>query len=348
MMITPGNRVGTARIMWPASWSGLLLEQTTEVLTIRAGLHRVREPGEIAPTDVVHAKGDLLDARHHQALAFFNRVNIVGGLHERFMGARVEPGDAAGELLDVELAAPEIRTVDVGNLQLAAPRRGEPGGDIQHLVVVEIQTGDGVRRFRPGRLLLETYRPAAGVELDDTVALRIPNLVPEHRCTMLAGRGAAQIIGEMRAIKNVVAKRERHPVAAYKLTADDECLREALGQGLFGVRDAETDPGCVSQQPPKPVLLVRRGDDEDLADTREHQGRQRVVHHRLVVDGQQLLADSARKRMQRGAGPAGQDDPLHVSSPGRDARDRTVPPAPARTSSGDRGTTARSRAVRRR
>ena len=59
------------------------------------------------------------------------------------------------------------------------------------------------------------------------------------------------------------------------------------------------------------VLLVRRGDHQDLADARQHERRQRVVDHRLVVDRQQLLAHRERERMQPRAGAAGQDDPLH-------------------------------------
>ena len=52
-------------------------------------------------------------------------------------------------------------------------------------------------------------------------------------------------------------------------------------------------------------------DDEDLADAREHQHRQRVVDHRLVVDGQQLLRRGERDRMQTRAGAAGEDDAFH-------------------------------------
>ena len=42
----------------------------------------------------------------------------------------------------------------------------------------------------------------------------------------------------------------------------------------------------------------------------EHQRRQRVVDHRLVVDRHELLADGARQRMQPRARAAGEDDSL--------------------------------------
>src|SRR6185369_2411286 len=51
-------------------------------------------------------------------------------------------------------------------------------------------------------------------------------------------------------------------------------------------------------------------DDQNLPHPAQHQGGQRVVDHRLVVDGKQLLADGAGDGMQAGAGAPGQDDAL--------------------------------------
>ena len=77
-------------------------------------------------------------------------------------------------------AALEVRAVDVGDLELAARRRLQRRGDVEHLVVVEVQAGHRVRRLRLRRLLLEADRAAVGVELDDAVALGIADLVAEH------------------------------------------------------------------------------------------------------------------------------------------------------------------------
>ena len=70
----------------------------------------------------------------------------------------------------------------------------------------------------------------------------------------------------------------------------------------------QTDVGAVAEKPAEPFLFVRRGDDEHLPDTRQHQRRQRVVHHRLAVDRDQLLADRARQRMQARTRTAGEED----------------------------------------
>jgi hypothetical protein len=57
--------------------------------------------------------------------------------------------------------------------------------------------------------------------------------------------------------------------------------------------------------------MLGRGDDQNVPDSRQHQRAQRIVDHRLVVDGQKLLADDGRHRHQTGAAAAGENDPLH-------------------------------------
>ena len=60
-------------------------------------------------------------------------------------------------------------------------------------------------------------------------------------------------------------------------------------------------------------MLARR-DQQNIADSRQHQHRQRVVDHRLVVDRQQLLVDGERRRIEPRARAAGENDALHGMS----------------------------------
>src|SRR2546426_11501426 len=61
---------------------------------------------------------------------------------------------------------------------------------------------------------------------------------------------------------------------------------------------------------PYTTLFRSRGDDENLPDTSQHQGRQRVIDHRLVVDRQELLALRERHRVETRTSAAGQNDAL--------------------------------------
>ena len=45
------------------------------------------------------------------------------------------------------------------------------------------------------------------------------------------------------------------------------------------------------------VPVVRRADQQDVPDARQHEHRERVIDHRLVVDGQQLFRYRTRDRV---------------------------------------------------
>ena len=114
------------------------------------------------------------------------------------------------------------------------------------------------------------------------------------------------------AVEDVVAERQRHAVAADELAADDECLREAAGMRLGRVGQLQAELAAVAEHAAEAGLVLGRRDDQDLAQPAQHQRRQRVVDHRLVVDRHQLLADGERQRVEAGAVAAGQDDALHA------------------------------------
>src|SRR5206468_5573079 len=227
---------------------------------------------------------NLFDARHHQTLALLDRLDVVVRLQQRLVGAGIEPRDTARQLFDVQLTAFEIGAVDVGDLELAPGRRLQRGGDVDDLIVVEIQPRYCIRRFGGRGLFLDADRASFTVELDDAVALRIPDQVPEHGGAHLARRGRPDVIGEVRAVKNVVAQSEGHAVAANEPSSDHKGLREAVRARLNLVLDRHAELGAVAQQTLEPVLLVRRRDDQYGTYPAEHQRRQRVVDHRLAVN----------------------------------------------------------------
>src|SRR5262249_55934675 len=111
-------------------------------------------------TDVAHTKRDFFDASNLQALPRFDGFNECGGLDEGFRRARIEPGKTATEYLDAQLPAGEIFPVDVGYLEFTACGWLEILRDLNHLVVVEVQSRDGEMRLGSRRLFLERIRSA--------------------------------------------------------------------------------------------------------------------------------------------------------------------------------------------
>src|SRR3546814_1932299 len=71
-------------------------------------------------------------------------------------------------------------------------------------------------------------------------------------------------------------------VAGDEVAADEKGLHQALGLRLLGRAEVDAPLAAVAQQVAEQMLLVRRGDNEDVADARHHQHRQRVDRKTVV------------------------------------------------------------------
>ena len=89
----------------------------------------------------------------------------------------------------------------------------------------------------------------------------------------------------------------RQAESADELLADQERLGQSVGRRLFGVFEPNAVIRSVAQQTPESRKVGRRGDDENIAYSGQHQDGDGVVNHRLVVDRQQLFADSFSDRV---------------------------------------------------
>ena len=69
----------------------------------------------------------------------------------------------------------------------------------------------------------------------------------------------------------------------------------------------------IAQQLLEARRVLWRADQQDVPHAGQHQGAERVVHHGLVVNGQQLFADGQGGRVQAGAGATGEDDAFACS-----------------------------------
>src|SRR5262245_66662246 len=98
------------------------------------------------------------------------------------MGAGVEPRGTPCKPGNMQLSTFKIRSVDIGDLELAASRRAKTGGDLHHTIVVKVESRDRVAGFRDRRLLLDRDRIAAFIQFDDPIALRITYCVGKDRC----------------------------------------------------------------------------------------------------------------------------------------------------------------------
>ena len=184
------------------------------------------------------------------------------------------------------------------------------GGNVAR---VEVQAGDGVGALGLGGLLLDGDGPPLRIELHDAEALGVVHVVAEDSGAARLGvlDGARQVARQAVAVEDVVAEHERARLAGDEVLADGEGLGQAVGARLLGVGEVHAVARAVPEQALEVGEVRRRGDDQDVADARQHEGAKRVVDHGLVVDRQQLLGGHERERVQAGAGPAGEDDAFH-------------------------------------
>ena len=139
-------------------------------------------------------------------------------------------------------------------------------------------------------------------------------MIAEHGGTRCAGgavRRVEQDVLQAVAVIDVVAEDQRRRLARHEIGPDDVGLRQAFGLGLLAVGERHAPLGAIAEQPLEVRQILRRRDDQHLAYAGQHQGRQRVIDHRLVVDRQELLRRHERHRMQPRTAAAGQDDAFH-------------------------------------
>ena len=107
---------------------------------------------------------------------------------------------------------------------------------------------------------------------------------------------------------------QRRVVCSDERCADDESLGESLGPLLHRVRKVDAELPTIAEELFETWQVGRCADDEYLPDPRKHERRQGIVDHRLVVDGEQLLAHRARDGIQPRARPASEYDASSVQA----------------------------------
>lgn len=268
---------------------------------------------ELGGGDPAVLPGDLLGDRDRQVLGVFHGADELRGLVQALHGAGVEPRVASAQGDDGQRPLLEVHLVERGDLELAAGRRLDLVRLGGHVARVEVQAGDCVGALGLGGLLLDGDGTALAVELHDAEALGVVHVVAEDRGPTGLGvlGGARQVARQAVAVEDVVAQHQGARLAGDEALADGEGLRQAVRRGLLGIGQVHAVARAVPEEALEVGEVRRRGDDQDVPDSRQHEGAKRVVDHGLVVDRQQLLGGHERERVQAGAGPAGEDDAFH-------------------------------------
>ena len=157
---------------------------------------------------------------------------------------------------------------------------------------------------------------ARRVELDHAVALGIARPGRRRPSRPFGASRRARAICERGRGRRRCCRRARARTSPRRRTRApmmNACARPS-GVGCTAYADRQAPARAVAEQPREARHVLGRRDQQDVADAGQHQRRQRVVDHRLVVDRQQLLRHDPRERIQPRAGAAGEDDALGAAS----------------------------------
>src|SRR5262249_34546666 len=136
---------------------------------------------QLVNPNVAKPERNFFQASDLQPLAQLDDLHKVGSLQQRVGGAGIEPGDAAPQSFHVKRPAFQISAIEIGDFQFASCRRSQAGSHLGRFAVVEVKTGYGVARRRVCRLFFQTGRTTRGIEADDSVSLRIADLIRKDR-----------------------------------------------------------------------------------------------------------------------------------------------------------------------
>ncbi len=286
-----------------------------EILSIAAFPGPLRQLVEGVERNVSEPECDLFRACQARALPLLEDLDVLAGLQQRGMGSCVEPSEAAAHDLDEKLSLLHVDAVHVGDLELAPRRRLDRSRNVGDLIVIEIQPSDRVAGFRLGRFLLDRERATVAVEFHHAVAFGVIHRISKHRRASPPIGSAREQLGQAVTVEDVITQHQRHRIAADELAAHDEGVGEAARFVLARIGKAQSEVGAIAQQPLEQRLVFGRRDDQDVANTGEHQRRQGIVDHRLVEHRQELLRNHQGCRVKPGAAASGQDDTFHQQLP---------------------------------
>ncbi|MNR00116.1 hypothetical protein D3C85_1158770 [compost metagenome] len=133
-------------------------------------------------------------------------------------------------------------------------------------------------------------------------------MVGKQGSPLLLGAGMLQLARQLSAIEDVVPQDETTGAARQKRLGDKQGLCQTIWFILYRIAKAHAPLAAIPQQQLEAGQIQRRADNQNIADTRLHQGREGIIDHGLVINRQQLLADGQSRRIEPGGRSPGQDD----------------------------------------
>ena len=160
-------------------------------------------------------------------------------------------------------------------------------------------------------LLHNLDRLVTFVQAYHAVALRIVDVIAKDRRTALPRDCELEMFGKAVPEKQIVTENQAARFAGEKVPADVKGLRDPLGTRLGSIAKRKPEHFSVAKQTSEQTDLIGPRNDENIANSGEHQHGNRIIDHRLVIDRQQVFVDNKRCRIKPRSVTAGEHNSLH-------------------------------------
>src|SRR5262245_60796593 len=138
-------------------------------------------------------------------------------------------------------------------------------------MIIKVEPRDGPSRSWWFRLLFDRNGTTRRLEFHHAIAFRIADKIGKDSGAARTRAGLRQNIGQSVSEKDVIAEYQGGSRVTHVLGSNDVGLSETLGLGLGCIGDIKPPLRATAEQLLKVAEILRGRDNQDLADSGEHE-----------------------------------------------------------------------------
>ena len=276
-----------------------------------SGLHFRNESFEFALVDETTSEREEFDAADGVVVLTILRIDEIGGLKQRIRRSGVEPLRGIRHAHGTKTRLLKIKVVEIRDFKFSASGRTKTSRLFPNVGRIEVEPDRDKIGGRNLRFLDNADHLALFVAFGNAEALRIGDLFEQDGSFVRSRlREMTQFEEFFAKDEDVVAQDEADGLID-EVVGNEKAFGDAVWGVLHPVAELQSQMRAVSKKLLDVGKIPRRGDDEDLANAELHQDCQRVINHRLVVDGKKLLRNEPGHGSKATSAASGENDAFH-------------------------------------
>ena len=93
-------------------------------------------------------------------------------------------------------------------------------------------------------------------------------------------------------MEDIISENKTSTIVSDEFFTYGKRLCESIGRGLFGILKMHAIVGAIPEESFESGEVKGRRNDENLPNSREHEHRDGIIDHGLIIDRHELLADA--------------------------------------------------------